>query len=165
MRKLLGTTIAFVIALCLYSVVTAPADVTVRRSLIAGDLDADINDIATAYNVNVDANNKISGTRIATTLTTASLTNGQALTVAAPVYILTGTGGANDTTNTITIANPTAAGDVAELIVEGASTNLIGLADSGNLKLASAWVGDNNDVIKLRAVSTSVWVEVGRSDN
>ena len=99
------------------------------------------------------------------TPSTSSLTNGQALTVAGSVYILTGIGGANDTTNTVTLANPTAAGQSVELIVSGSSTNLIGLADSGNLKLSAAAVLDNNDVLVLRAVSTSAWVETSRSNN
>jgi len=97
----------------------------------------------------------------------ASVTNGQEVTVSEPVHVLTGTGGANDTTNVITLANCSAAlvGQQFSLIVEATSTNLIGLADSGNLKLSAAFNGDNNDAITLYAVATNSFVELTRSDN
>ena len=97
--------------------------------------------------------------------TAASMTNAQALTVAASAYVITGINGANDTTNAVTLANPTTAGRTVILNVAVASSNLISLADSGNLKLAGAWVGDNNDSITLYAASATVWNEVSRSNN
>ena len=100
---------------------------------------------------------------VVNTSTATSVTNGAVLTPTASVHVLTGTGGANDTTNTVTIADAVD-GQLLTLIVSATSTNLIGLADSGNLSLSSAWVGDNNDAITLRGVSTN-WVEVSASDN
>ena len=97
------------------------------------------------------------------TQTTANLTNGAVLTATSTVYVISGTGGANDTTNTITVANATD-GQVLTLIIDSASTNLITIADSGNMSLSSAWLGDNNDVISLIGVSTN-WVETSASDN
>jgi hypothetical protein len=97
------------------------------------------------------------------TQTTASLTNGATLTASSSVYVISGTGGANDTTNTITIANATD-GQLLTLIVDSASSNLITIADSGNVSLSGAWLGDNNDVISLIGVSTN-WVESSASDN
>lgn len=94
---------------------------------------------------------------------TASLTNGATLTPTSSVMILTGIGGANDTTNTVTLANASA-GQELTLIVSGTSTNLITIADSGNALLSSAWVGDNNDSITLYGVSTN-WVQLSESDN
>ena len=96
-----------------------------------------------------------------------SVTNGQVLSIAYMTHVLNGIGGANDTTNTITLANPGTPllGHEVRLIVNGSSSNLIGLADAGNLKLSSAWVGDNYDVIKLYAAETNVWVQTGEQDN
>jgi hypothetical protein len=97
------------------------------------------------------------------TASTASLTNGATLTPTASLYIITGIGGANDTTNTVALADATA-GQKLTLIVDSASTNLITIADSGNAVLSSAWLGDNNDAITLVGVSTK-WVQVSESDN
>lgn len=96
-------------------------------------------------------------------ITTASLTNGATLTATSDVYVITGIGGANDTTNTITLANATN-GQRLTLIVSATSTNLITIADSGNAALSGAWVGDNNDVIELIGVSTT-WVQTGEENN
>lgn len=92
-----------------------------------------------------------------------SVTNGATISPTATVYLVSGIGGANDTTNTVTLANATD-GQVLTLIVSAASTNLITIADSGNAALSGAWLGDNNDVISLIGVSTN-WVEVSASDN
>ena len=98
---------------------------------------------------------------------TATATNGQAITMAASAVVVDGVGGANDTTNTITLANvaSTLVGAKVTLVVEASSSNLITIADSGTAKLASAWVADNNDTLTVYVVDTNVFVEVGRSDN
>lgn len=92
-----------------------------------------------------------------------SLTNGATLTPVYGTYIVSGIGGEDDTTNTVTLANAVD-GQSLTLIVSATSSNLITIADSGNAALSSAWLGDNNDVITLRGVSTN-WVEVSASDN
>ena len=92
-----------------------------------------------------------------------SVANGAVLTPAYGVYILDGTGQADDYTNTITLANATS-GKALTLVVAAASSNLIAIADSGNCELSSAWLGDNNDVINLIGVGTN-WVERSASDN
>ena len=96
-------------------------------------------------------------------ITTASLTNGATLTATSDVYVISGIGGANDTTNTITLANAVN-GQRLTLVVAAASTNLITIADSGNAALSGAWLGDANDVISLIGVSTN-WVQTSESDN
>ena len=108
---------------------------------------------------------KVEGAVIAPTALSA--TNGQAVALAAPVYILTGTGGADDTTNTITIANVSAAmvGAKITLVMDAASSNLITIADSAPCYLSAAWLGDNNDTIEMYVVATNVLVETSRSDN
>jgi hypothetical protein len=99
--------------------------------------------------------------------TALSATNGQSVALAAPVYILTGTGGANDTTNTITISNVSAAmvGAKITLVIDAASSNLITIADSAPCYLSAAWVADNNDTLEMYVVATNVLVETSKSDN
>jgi hypothetical protein len=92
-----------------------------------------------------------------------SVTNGQAVTLSYARYILTGVGGANDTTNTITLANATDKARVT-LIVSAASTNLITIADSAPAALSAAWLGDNLDAIVLEGVGTN-WVQTSGSNN
>jgi hypothetical protein len=97
--------------------------------------------------------------------TAVALTNGQAVTVGAGVYIVSGVGGANDTTNTITLAAPTAAGQKVTLIIATASTNLIAIADSGTVASSGALLLDANDTAVLQAVDASTWCLISKSDN
>ena len=101
------------------------------------------------------------------TLTASALnvTNGQAVTVAAGCYVLSGIGGANDSTNTITLAAPAAAGELVYLTVATASTNLVTIADSGTVAASGAILMDFNDSCVLVAVDTSTWLLVSESDN
>lgn len=94
---------------------------------------------------------------------TLSVTNGQTVAPTLPLYVVTGYGGADDTTNTITLANAVD-GQSLTLIVDGASSNLITIADSGIAMLSGAWLGDNNDSITLVGVGTN-WVETAESNN
>ena len=103
--------------------------------------------------------------RVRNVAETKSVTNSAVITATNTLLIVTGTGGANDSTNTVTIANPDAIGVTITLMVDQSSTNLIGLADSGNLKLSAAFNGDNNDTISLMAQTTTSWVETARSNN
>ena len=99
----------------------------------------------------------------AVTAGTVSVTNGQAVTLSTGNYVVTGIGGGDNTTNTITLANAKA-GQLVVLVVEGSSSNLISIADSGNTLLTGAWIGDNNDTITLLGVGTN-WVETSTTDN
>ena len=94
-----------------------------------------------------------------------NVTNGQAITVAAGCYVLNGIGGANDSTNTITLAAPAAAGQRVVLTVATASTNLITIADSGTVAASGAILMDFNDCCELVAVDTSTWLLLSESDN
>ena len=98
---------------------------------------------------------------------TLTVTNGQAVTVAASWYLVTSQGGADGTTNTITLADPGAAADgkIVTFMLDSSSTNLVGFADSGNLKLSGAANLDNYDVLRLYGIETNVWVEIGEIDN
>ena len=99
--------------------------------------------------------------------TALSVTNGQSVALAAPVYVITGTGGADNTTNTVTISNVSAAmvGTKITLIVDSASSNLVTIADSAPCYLSAAWVADNNDTLEMYVVATNRLVETSKSDN
>lgn len=92
------------------------------------------------------------------------VTNGQAITVTKGVYVLEGTGQTDNFTNTVTLANAGTPGLEVTLIVKSDSSNLITIADSGIMALSGAWVGDNDDVLRLYSVGTN-WVETGEVNN
>lgn len=97
--------------------------------------------------------------------TAISVTNTEAVTVSAGVYIVSGIGGANDTTNTITLVAPTVAGQKVTLLVATASSNLITIADGTTVAASGAILMDGNDSCVLQAVDTSTWVLLTESDN
>jgi len=94
-----------------------------------------------------------------------SVTNGQPVTLAGSLNILTGINGTNGATDTITLADPGTSGKMVTIVVGSASTNFVALADSGNVRLAGAWSGGSNDTLTLYAVATNYWNEADRSDN
>jgi hypothetical protein len=120
--------------------------------------------IPKAYGV-IDANFSAITSGVGAGSTSLSVTNGQPVTVSGSFYVLTGIGGANDTTNTVTLSNPTAAGQTLEIIVATASTNLVKLADSGNVAGPGDLVLDANDTAVLKAVDTSTWCVQSTSNN
>lgn len=97
--------------------------------------------------------------------TALSVTNGQAITVAAGSYVLSGIGGANDTTNTVTLVAPTAAGQILYLAMATATTNLVTIADSTTVAASGAILLDANDTALFIAVDASTWALVSESDN
>jgi len=97
--------------------------------------------------------------------TALNVTNAQPVTVTQGCYILNGIGGANNTTNTITLAAPNAAGDIVYLLVATASSNLIAIADSSPVALSAALELDGNDTAVLMAVDGSTWCLLSTSDN
>jgi len=109
----------------------------------------------------IDANNAL------LEQSTVSVTNGQAVTLAAGSYLVTGTGGADNTTNTITLGAvaTTLVGSKVVLSVATASSNLITIADSDTANLTAAWVGDNDDTLELYIAATNEFNELGRADN
>jgi len=94
-----------------------------------------------------------------------SVTNGQAITVASGVYVVSGIGGANDTTNTVTLVAPTAAGQKVTLIMATASSNLVTIADGTTVAASGAILLDGNDTAVLQAVDTSTWCLISEMDN
>ena len=151
MKKLIIIAIALASSLAVYSA-------TVTRVKIGTFNPSEVREInlsLTSAETAITANDQ--------TQSDTSLTNGAVLTASSSAYVISGIGGADDTTNTITVANAVD-GQLLTLIVAPASTNLITIADSGNMSLSGAWLGDNNDVISLIGVSTN-WVEASASDN
>tara|TARA_R110002126_G_scaffold201837_1_gene349370 strand:+ start:141 stop:611 length:471 start_codon:yes stop_codon:yes gene_type:complete len=113
----------------------------------------------------LDANFALIEAGTAGGVTAANWTNTASITVSAGVYVISGTGGANDTTNTVTLVAPTVAGQEVTIMVATASTNLITIADSGTVAASGAILLDFNDVAVLRAIDTSTWVLVSESNN
>jgi len=95
--------------------------------------------------------------------TSQTITNGQAITLSDGWNIITPSGMANAQTNIVTIANAVAGYDY-KVVVASAASNLLGFADSGNLRLSAAFNGDANDVLLLWGYSTN-FVETSRSAN
>jgi hypothetical protein len=97
--------------------------------------------------------------------TALSVTNGQPITVSAGVYIVSGIGQANDSTNTVTLVAPTAAGQKVTIIMATATTNLVTIADSTTVAASGAILLDANDTAVLQAVDTSTWCLISESNN
>lgn len=123
-----------------------------------------IEDLRVRDAATIGGNADIDGT-FTLTATALNVTNGQAVTVSAGAYTLNGIGGANDTTNTITLAAPAAAGELVFLSVATASTNLVTVADSGTVAASGAILMDGNDTAVLLGIDTSTWGLVSESDN
>jgi prepilin-type N-terminal cleavage/methylation domain-containing protein len=104
----------------------------------------------------------------ASAMTTATVTNGAALTLSAatPNVVVTSRGGADGTTNTITIATPYPVGSVFRLIAAGANTNLILIADSTTVMAlgADALLGAT-DTLVIFTSATNAASKLSTSDN
>jgi len=101
-------------------------------------------------------------------MTTVSVTNGQAVTLSAstPIIMVTGTGSANNATNTVTLSLPYPVGQEFIFVVASASSNLISIADSTTVvALGSNWVGDNTDTLKILTTGTNTAVKISAEDN
>lgn len=108
---------------------------------------------------------KLTGINIAIPLS-QSVTNTEVVTITNSVIILNGIGQTDNFTNAITLSDPITIGKRLTLIVDGASSNLIELADSGNLKLTGTILLDNYDSVSFFGVETDVWSQVsGVVDN
>jgi len=97
--------------------------------------------------------------------TALSVTNAQPVTIEQGCYILSGTGQANNYTNTITLVAPNAAGDIVYLLVATASSNLVAIANGTTVNAPAALELDGDDTAVLMAVDTSTWCLISTSDN
>jgi hypothetical protein len=75
----------------------------------------------------------MTGKLTTTPVANVNVTNGQAVTLSGVVNLLTGINGAVDTTNTITLVAPSAAGQLAIIYNAKTATNLIAVASSGTM--------------------------------
>jgi len=82
-----------------------------------------------------------------------------------PFMTLLSSGKADGETNTVTIADPVEIGVVLVIYVDPASSNKVGIADSGNCNLSAAFVGDDDDSLSLISTATDEWTEISRSAN
>ena len=104
----------------------------------------------------------------ASAMTTATVTNGAALTLSAatPNVVVTSRGGADGTTNTITIATPYPVGSVFRLRAAGANTNLILIADSTTvLALGADALLGATDTLVIFTSATNAASKLSTSDN
>lgn len=88
-----------------------------------------------------------------------TVTNGQVITVGYGLYVIDSVGGADDSTNTVTLAAPSAAGQVCILMMKTATTNLLTIADSGTFAGSGALLLDANDSALIVSQDTSTWCE------
>jgi hypothetical protein len=124
--------------------------------------------IATTSDISTSAGDlTVTAGDIITPATSGTATNGAVVTLTSRYTLLAGIGGANDTTNTVTIASPGTAGITRTIMVTRASTNLILIAESeANMDLGAASRElDNLDNLTLYAETTTNWVEVGFVNN
>ena len=149
-----------------YGIMALAALVTVSLGL-ATDYTPTSKESATTYSGAKTFNTLITDGTVTFTGTAQNVTNGQAVTVAEGAYVLNGIGGADDSTNTITIAAPGtgAAGRLVVLMVATASTNLITIADSSPVAASGDILMDGNDSAVLMGVDASTWVLLCESDN
>ena len=101
------------------------------------------------------------GSFTTTPVANANVTNGQAVTLSGVINLLTGTGGAASATNTITIANPSAAGQWAILYNAAAATNNIAIAKTGNFDGPALDLGAGESAIIFAPASTN-WAGIGQ---
>jgi hypothetical protein len=137
------------------------ADTAVETE-IQGTLD--VHEAATfATTVGITGNTTLgaAGKFITTPVANAAVTNGQAVTLAGVVNLLEGAGQANAETNTITLANPTAAGQWAIIYNSAAATNLIAVAKTGNFDGPALELGAGESAI-LFAPSSTKWAGIGQ---
>ena len=94
-----------------------------------------------------------------------TVTNAGTVTCNGSKLILNSVGSAAAGTNTVTLPTPISVGQTVDLIVYSGSTNLVSIVASANVVLSATWVGNTNDVLRLYAVSSSKWIELGRCNN
>ena len=103
------------------------------------------------------------GAIISTASTSQTVTNGQVVTLSAGRNVITPSGLASGLTNTVTLANATD-GYNYDILIASDATNVLGIADSGNVGLSAAFNGNANDVLLLNGYDTN-FVETSRSAN
>ena len=88
-------------------------------------------------------------------------TNTQALTLSGVINLINATGQANTYTNTITLANPAAAGQMCILYNAAAATNLLAVAKTGNYDGPALELGAGESAI-IFAPSATKWAGIGQ---
>jgi len=162
-----GVRIAWLVVLAMLTLTAFAANELVW-SVVPDVAYVDAEGDATFNSVTADVTGDVTGDvsgDISMSVTTANWTDGSTNTVAPGVHLIKGTGGANDTTNTVVLANPAAAGDLVTIIMAAGTTNLITIADSGNVAATGAILLDANDSVTLTAATTALWVETSSTDN
>ena len=97
----------------------------------------------------------------ATPVANVNVTNLQAVTLSGFINLVTSLGTEADGTNTVTLANPTAAGQFAVIYNAAAATNLLAIAKTGNFAGPAVELGAGESCI-LFAPSATVWAGLGQ---
>ena len=98
---------------------------------------------------------------ITTPVANAAATNEQVLTLAGVVNLFTASGQDNAFTNTVTLANPTAAGQWAIIYNAAAATNLLAIAKTGNFDGPALELAGGESAI-IFAPSSTKWAGIGQ---
>lgn len=94
--------------------------------------------------------------------TTATVTNGEIVSISRSHYRLTANGGA--ASNDVSIAAPSDDGVV--VVMQNVGTNLICLADSGTATLTAQFnMGTGDGLVLVSDTNTATWKEVSRANN
>jgi len=106
------------------------------------------------------SNITMTGKMVFPVATGGTVTNGGTLTLSGVINIVSGIGGANNATNTITLANPSALGQLCILMCAKTSTNLLAIAASGNNQGPAIELSAGQSTI-LYGSTTTNWASVG----
>ena len=96
-----------------------------------------------------------------TPVANVTATNGQAMTLSGVINLMTAAGQANNYTNTVTLANPTATGQWGVIHNMTGATNLLAIAKTGNFKGPAVQLAAGESVI-LIAPSATTWAGIGQ---
>jgi hypothetical protein len=96
-----------------------------------------------------------------TTVGTVTATNGQPITLSGVINSLRGTGQANAKTNTITLVNPSAAGQMAILYNIIGATNLVAVAATGSFSGPALELDAGQSAILFAPTATN-WAGIGQ---
>lgn len=104
-------------------------------------------------------------TNLSVRIQSQSVTNGQLLVSLTGTINVISPGPVG--TNTITLAAPgtSGTGRVCTIVVDPSVTNLLAIADSGNVALSGAFSGGASDTLTLFAINTGTWAQVSTSNN
>lgn len=176
MGKLVVAVVAFVLVASFAGV--ASAEEFRSPVLFASDVNFDNGAVVKIHNVQMTAtaaqlnttagvgtmtpsNVLMTGTMTTTPTPVSSVTNGQTVTITSMMNLVLSVGAAANLTNTITLANPSAAGQWAMLYNQKTATNVLGIASSGNFHGPAVSIAAGEGVLLFAPTATN-WAGIGQ---